>query len=212
MIITLVAAIVAATATYAQSSMLATLSHEGNISTFYGASALKEAYNAAANGDVITLSSGSFNAVKLEEAVTIRGAGMGIDNLAQVEPTVITGDFEIAIPETVTERLTIEGIYHNHTITVTNLKNGTFLKDRFYKIQPTGYPIKNLTMIHCKVVEELWLETNSSVSCVNCYINKPAGYQLNFEFVNCVLNKNNTWNEIHNSSFKNCINRKTEYK
>ena len=45
---------------FAQGSLLATLNHEGTISTFYGVQAWKNAHDAAANGDVITLSSGAF--------------------------------------------------------------------------------------------------------------------------------------------------------
>ena len=112
-----VVALCVATVGMAQSSMLATLSHEGEISTYYGARALVEAYNAAANGDVITLSSGSFVCTNIEKGLTIRGAGMAVDSTAQTEPTVITGDFTINIPDSVTSRLTLEGIYHNHTIT-----------------------------------------------------------------------------------------------
>ena len=41
-------ALVVATMSYAQSSQIATLSHEGSISTFYGNSALKEAMTAEA--------------------------------------------------------------------------------------------------------------------------------------------------------------------
>lgn len=48
---------------FAQGSLLATLNHEGTISTFYGAQAWKNAHDAAVNGDVITLSSGTFVAV-----------------------------------------------------------------------------------------------------------------------------------------------------
>ena len=51
--------------TFAQSSMLATLSHEGEITTYYGATAYRDAVNAAAHGDIITLSSGSFAAVNI---------------------------------------------------------------------------------------------------------------------------------------------------
>ena len=102
---------------FAQGSLLATLNHEGTISTFYGAQAWKNAHDAAANGDVITLSSGTFLAVNITKAITVRGAGMGIDSTAVSEPTVITGDFTINIAEPGSNRLTLEGIYSNHTIT-----------------------------------------------------------------------------------------------
>ena len=207
--LSLVVAIVAASATFAQSSMLATLSHDGTISTFYGASALREAHDAAVNGDIITLSSGSFNAVNIEKALTIRGAGMAIDNTTQTEPTILMGDFNIVIPEDVTERLTLEGLYHNMTISYGGtLKNGTFLKCRFLKIVPlTDAVIQNLTMIHCKVADVLSISSNSSVSCVNCYVEGPTSGNLgNFEFVNCVIKKYDyRENNVGKSSFKNSV-------
>ena len=130
--LSLVALIVSATAMFAQSSMLATLSHEGNISTFYGATALRDAHNAAAHGDIITLSSGTFVSVNITKAITLRGAGCEINTELQIEPTVITGDFTIKIPNDVTQRLTIEGIYHNDFLYYqNNLKNATFIKNRF---------------------------------------------------------------------------------
>ncbi len=72
----LMAAIMVVTMSFAQSSTLATLSHNGQMSIFYGSDALKSAHDAAQHGDVITLSSGTFNGVTITKALTIRGAGM----------------------------------------------------------------------------------------------------------------------------------------
>ena len=93
--LSLVAAIVAATATYAQNSLIAVLSHEGEVSTFYGITALREAHDAAENGDVITLSSGTFNSCDITKAVTIRGAGMEVNSETGALPTIIQGAFKI---------------------------------------------------------------------------------------------------------------------
>lgn len=210
----LVAAMIAATATYAQSSMLATLSHEGEISTYYGASALREAHTAADNGDVITLSSGSFNAVDITKAVTIRGAGMAVDNTAQTEPTILMGNFNINIPDDVTARLTLEGLFHNQTITcMGNFKNGTFLKCRFKEVvySTAGSCTTNLTIIHCRFSTKLSIGSNSSASCVNCVVMDPSQHDntSTYEFVNCVLDKGENWEQVHNSSFKNCILKTT---
>ena len=202
-------ALVIATISYAQSSMLATLSHEGEISTFYGALALRDAYNAAQSGDVITLSSGLFSSVDIEKAVTIRGAGMGIDATAQSEPTVLAGDFTINIPEEDTNRLTIEGIFHNSTIMLGNFKNGSFLKDKFKSLSSVnnGSSYPNLTLIHCKVSESWNINPNSPISCVNSIIFNPDNSSSSIEFVNCVIkcSRRYPFNEFSNCSFKNCI-------
>ena len=160
---------------FAQGSLLATLNHEGTISTFYGSQAWKNAHDAAANGDVITLSSGTFVAVNITKAITVRGAGMGIDSTAVSEPTVITGDFTINIAEPGSNRLTLEGIYSNHTIYYTNVVNPLFLKCRLKNV--TNYNgsavLKDASFIHCRIAEQLYLQSNCSASCVNSVIQDP---------------------------------------
>ena len=193
---------------FAQGSLLATLNHEGTISTFYGSQAWKNAHDAAANGDVITLSSGTFPAVNITKAITVRGAGMGIDSTAVSEPTVITGDFTINIAEPGSNRLTLEGIYSNHTIYYTNVVNPLFLKCRLKNV--TNYNgsavLKDASFIHCRIAEQLYLGTNSSASCVNSVIQVPTSNSSttsNFEFINCCLI--GTMEGVFSSSFKNCI-------
>ena len=210
--LTLVAATVAATMSFAQSSMLATLSHDGEISTYYGALALRDAYAQAASGDIITLSSGSFNAVDIDKGITIRGAGMSINASEQTEPTILTGAFSINIPDEDANRLTIEGIYHNATVTMVNFKNGTFLKDRFRTLTYSSKEesrCTNLSMIHCKVAEALHLPSNSPISCINCFINFPANDATSaIEFVNCIIRQGDSRNfrdGLFACSFKNCI-------
>ena len=208
--VSLVAAIVATTACFGQSSLLATLSHEGTISTFYGAGALRAAHAAAADGDIITLSSGSFVSTDITKGITLRGAGMEVNSEVHGEPTIISGDFSINIPEETTERLTIEGIYHNATIGVSKrLENATFLKNRFRIFASNqDETIKNATFIHCRISERLSLMADCSAACVNCIIMNPSTDSQstsNFECVNCVLDKGSNWNNFHSSSLKNCI-------
>ena len=203
----MVAAILGTTATYAQSSMLATLSHDGEITTFYGASALARAHEAAVSGDVITLSSGTFSAINITKGVTIRGAGMAFDPQTQSEPTIITNDFTIEIPTTDTSRLTIEGIYHNATIYYKGTLTGAmFMKSRFKTISYNNNDrIVNLTMLHCKVANGLSLSSNSSAACINCVVCNPYSKDdatSNYEFTNCIVRLSNDY--LYSSSFKNC--------
>ena len=198
---------------FAQGSLLATLNHEGTISTFYGSQAWKNAHDAAANGDVITLSSGTFVAVNITKAITVRGAGMGIDSTAVSEPTVITGDFTINIAEPGSNRLTLEGIYCNHKIYYTNVVNPLFLKCRLKKISYNYAEdvLKDASFIHCRITENLNLGTNCSASCVNSVIQAPYSSNSstsNFEFINCVIVfTGSPLYSVSSSSFKNCIFR-----
>lgn len=191
---------------------MATLNHQGSISTYYGATALGEAYKAAAHGDVITLSSGTFVATNISKAITVRGAGMGIDTTQVVEPTVISGDFTIDIADSVSNKLTLEGIYSNHTITYKNLRNASFLKSRLKKItdySSTTSILKDANIIHCRIADELRLANNSSALCINSVIEDPHSYSSttsNFEFVNCVIVVDyDNLCEVKSSSFKNCL-------
>lgn len=218
-------ALTMATMSYAQSSVLATLSHEGEISTFYGAGALKRAHAVAKHGDVITLSSGSFQAVDITKAVTIRGAGMQVDTIAKIYPSVIVGKYVINVADTLEQHLTMEGVYcDDNTVTVYNkLKNATFIKSRFYEFtsvygEANGYGfMTNLAFIHCKIAKHFNSQNGgSTVSFVNSVIMNPyVGYKdytnSSFEFTNCVIGWNDSYsncypnNSSHYAIYRNCI-------
>lgn len=75
-------------------NQMATLQHNDTITgVFYGQNAFVSAYNAAVAGDVITLSSGTFNQCDISKSITIHGAGCVYDSETNVLPTIISGDF-----------------------------------------------------------------------------------------------------------------------
>lgn len=210
--ISMVVSLMGTTMAFAQSSMLATLNHDGTISTFYGSTALREAHAAAENGDVITLSSGTFVSTDITKAITLRGAGMGIDAATQSEPTIISGNIKININDTVTKRLTIEGIYNNSYVfySTSTLRNAMFLKCRFNEItyQSNG-KLKDASFIHCRIADQLSLYDDCSAVCINCAIEDPYSsnhFTSNFEFINCVINMyESSLSSVYSSSFKNSI-------
>lgn len=208
MLIALTTAIVS----YSQSGLTATLSHNGGITTFYGKAALQEAHEASQHGDIITLSSGTFMATDITKALTIRGAGMHADSVACILPTIISGDFNINVPDSIEQHLTMEGIYSNDVIYVQCLKDAVFLKDRFYSFTYDGNNynslMKNLTFVHCKVTAGLHLSANASVTCINCYITYPSTYGStlsHFDFTNCIIV--GVRSSLRWSSLTNCIVR-----
>ena len=84
------------------------------------------------------------------------------------------------------------------------------MKSRFKRIEynPAGGELPNATFIHCKISEILELGENSSASCINCVIVSPECYSTttsNFECINCILYKGNSWYCFHSSSLRNCI-------
>lgn len=206
-------------AVFAQTSMLATLSHEGEITVFYGANALKEAHAVAQHGDAITLSSGSFNATDITKAITLRGAGMEVDTLKNTYPTIINGDFSILIGDSVSKKLTIEGIYSDGNITIRNgLNNASFLKNRLkYIAYSASTKNQNNRYIHCKVVDNFKApdnSVNSSFSFTNSYICSIENNDCNSIFTNCIIKNSFSSNTTSSSygiydlsycTFYNCI-------
>lgn len=204
----------------AQNSLLATLNHNDTIKTFYGNSAFRVALDSASHGDVITLSAGTFLAKDIQKAVTIRGAGMGVTTTT--EPTIISGNFAIKSLTNVAEKLTIEGIYHNGTITFSGdntLKNATFIKCRFRRFDaPGAYSsyyganrnrggLENASFIHCYITERIKLDWDCSASFLNSYVYDPFCYDGNtsrYTFQNCVIIDVNETN-VRSSTWNNCI-------
>lgn len=169
----LVAAIVAATATYAQSSLVATLSHEGEISVFHGANSLKQAMEAADHGDIITLASGRYNAVDITKAITLRGAGMEEDTISGAFRTQILGSFAINIADSIPEHLTIEGIYHENKIVLAGpLNNAMLQKCRFSVIERKSNVVTSMTFIHCFITGYISLPTTTT-TFISCVVTSP---------------------------------------
>lgn len=197
----------------AQSSVIATLFHDGDIKTFYGTGALRSAHAAAVHGDVITLSSGSFTAADITKAVTLRGAGMEYDSISVTEPTIISGDFSIQIVSDSTlqnNNLVMEGIYHNAAGVITvgaSLKNPQFVKCRLYEIRNSSANyMYYANFINCVIANQVYFYSYGSATFVNCYVNDL--YQFNsgssHEFQNCVVKDSNFFN-VYNTVFRNCF-------
>ena len=160
-----------ATVTFAQ-QQLATLNHNDTISVFYGSSALVNAFTNAVDGDIITLSSGTFNAVNITKAVTIRGNGMTIDTIAGTSPTIITGDFSVNIPNGSTKDLSIQAVYMSGTLTCYYAGSPTFNKCRFnnyYTIYTDQISMNNAMFVNC-IVSEIKDYNSRNNQYINCII------------------------------------------
>lgn len=198
----------------AQSSTLATLHHDGKIKTFYGANALVEANDAAADGDVITLSSGTFNAPAdtITKAITLRGAGMELDTLNNVDPTIIQGNLVLNIPETATDNFILEAIDLSHYIYYCGtLKAPQFIKSRMNGIEQStsdnNARVTDASALHCIISVRFNLPANSSATLINCYVRDPYCIDAKtscFEMQNCVI-RCEIPNNIQTSTIRNSI-------
>lgn len=180
--------LMAATVSFAQNSLVATLSHGEDVSMYYGTYALCDAHNAAVSGDVINLSGGAFQAVNITKGITLRGTG--IDDTA---PTYIIGDFTINVTTDDANRLSMEGIRCTGTITMQGtFDNPYFVKSAFYgfSYHYSSTNIKNAMFVDCRISGGYTLRGMSTVQFINSYV---GGFQNESEtsstaaFINCVI-------------------------
>ncbi len=230
MFILMVAFVSGISKSYAQSMLVATLTHGDEITMFYGVYALQQAHAAAADGDIINLSGGAFNSVEITKALTIRGTGV-LDPL----PTSIKGDFDIRIPTTATERLSIEGCKVSNRITVCGtLSNAYFLKDDINGLivyNASGNNLINGTFVNCNadaiqirnsstaqfINSKVWdfcnySETTASASFINCVVHNwrgNVGSLRSVQLINCILFNDDSYNSYTSmpstSSAWNCV-------
>ena len=158
-------------------TQVATLQHGDEMSAFYGMNALVEAHAAATEGDIITLSSGTFTKTSIKKAITLHGAGCAYDTLG-VAPTIVVGDFNIFANSP--EYLTIEGICFSGDITYEyNLNYAKFIKCIFNNLTPIfnsygnnwGRMVEDVQFINCMFNgTALIRESKPCVSFINCIV------------------------------------------
>ena len=175
---------------------LATLKHNDSIRVYYGADAFKQAYNAAVNGDVITLSDGIFNTTNVRKGITLRGNGACGDTSRNAIGTYFLDEFYVkGLGDSL--QFSAEGIYFQY------FNAGTSGSDASYNIKFTKCHITSCY--------------GYGIQAVNCVMDGCGGssYHTNI-YANCVLNgfpSNSTCNNcimkgINNSShhaYNNCI-------
>lgn len=183
--------------------------------------ALAQAYEAAVEGDVITLSPGVFNAVNIEKAITVRGAGMQPMESNGYVATQLAQNVTINVPSGASSTLTIEGIQFLGSLEVygDNLAPVTFTKNRF-KSAVNGWGI-SMNAYSCVFSNGLcaWYSNssndykNTTLNCFNCVIVKAqsSGYYQNNRVAvvakivatNCIVLPYG--NGVNNCVFNNCI-------
>ena len=158
-------------------TQVATLQHGDEITAFYGADAFVQAYNAATvdDGDIITLSSGTFVAHDINKGITLRGAGCAADTEAGTIPTVISGDFYLNLHDTINTPVNIEGILFPNVVKPQTLRNPTFTRCNFKKIDWGGYYniMDNAQFVNCLIEEVSSFSRFNNTVMVNCVVWNP---------------------------------------
>lgn len=227
-LLSLVATLIA-TMSLAQNGLVASLSHEGNVTYYYGVTALTQAVEAAASGDIINLSGGSFTATNITKGITIRGAGIN-----SPAPTYINGEFNIEIASDDANRFMMEGIrcvnnvkYHG------TFSNPYFIKCQFYSLRNynSSDAVTNIMIVDCKVTNDFAVggtctayilnsfikqpdtTESSSITAQNCLITKyPVRGIINSSWTNCIFYGCSYSDVLPNSNTaRNCINVKNYY-
>ncbi|MCM1452690.1 MAG: hypothetical protein NC102_10565 [Clostridium sp.] len=185
----------------AQSSLVATLSHEGQITTFNGSNAFVEAVGAAVDGDIITLSEGQFNKLNINKSITVRGAGM----MPGENPSILAGEFAINAPN-----ITFEGILVNATNAV-NVYGGHVVFNKCcmedLTLAKEGCSVQ---LINTIITEQL--HVNGEAEAINSVIGQLylANYESKFNGTNCIIGNpkreySSNLYDARASNFNNCI-------
>lgn len=191
----------------AQSSQMATLLHDGSITNYYSATAFINALDAAVDGDVISLSSGSFTGKDINKNISIRGVGFTVQGYNENEnPTILTGNFTITNPISEKNQLTIEGIINNGTMYLSSPGGFTALKCQFAKIY--SYDLQeptDVSFIHCVIDDINTSNTSKSftLNIINSVLrNVKISSHTNVQYTNSVAIMDQT---VSNSTVTNSI-------
>lgn len=209
-------------ATQAQDVAMATLQHGETMTTYYGADALKSAYEAAETGDQICLSGGTFTSVDINKVVKIYGAGGFTQDIASNRyKTILSGDFSIELPEGA-EGLHIEGIYNGNEvkcdgdITAMTLKkcklkflhfnsantiNCTISQCYIDQFTPDSHS-KNLYINNSIIQFDGGNDTDAVLTIVNCVQTASYYYALTAVYKNSVIRNITT---LSSTAYYNCL-------
>lgn len=163
---------------------IATLKVGDATSTYTGANALVDAYNAAPNhGGVITLSSGEFKPININKGIAIYGNGF-----AGESATIITPTLQIDASSSTTihlEGLDIKGVYNTSSWPGTNV-----------------YSVGELTVVNCKLQSIEFKESfTTNATLRNCVITQhffhvPYNKKPSFESIaieNSIIHHFHSW-------------------
>lgn len=132
--------------------MTATLQHGDDVTVFTTQTAFANAYAAAVDGDVITLSPGTFNATNLTKSVNIYGSGFEENETDGTSITQINGDLSIGVTDETLSNVHIEGVFfydYFRNYASSPLTNITIKKCSFRNNISIQSEITNVTFCDC---------------------------------------------------------------
>lgn len=170
---------------------VATLSHNGMVSAFYGPTALTSAVSAATAGDTIYLAAGTYTSPEtITKALVIRGT-----NITNIYPTIISGALTLHL-NSASATMALEGVYFNDYLNLTgDLQSLEITKCRINRIEAdnsTNYDL--ITFTQSLIAEDI----DFILDVTNFLIGDVT-------FHNCVLGGHYYCGEYSPTQFNNCI-------
>lgn len=171
-------------------SLVATLSHNGNVQVFYQNTALQQALRNAQSGDTICLSSGLFLGDTIRHNVTILGIGY---SQTVTLGTWVNGNIYIQIPSNDTVgRLRLDGIgFRNIIYQDSVLHNPYITRCNFVEWRiNNSYAYFNGVFVNCKLqsYNSTAIDHGANTLFQNCYIHNMVNTSNSTdEFRNCVI-------------------------
>lgn len=165
----------------------AVLQHGDEVSVYKGRTALQLAHAAATDGDVITLSQGTFQSVNIEKTLTILGAGFENSNEAKTAVTAIDGNFCVGKTGVVIEGFLMEGVKVVSNISFKQLKDSKIQRCSVMGNMDFTENIENVTVKQCYFAQNLSGRTNivaNGLLIANCYVTGCINYFSTESFVN----------------------------
>lgn len=160
-------------------TQVATLQHGDDISVFYGTNAFVAAHDAAADGDIVTLSSGSFNVPStITKAITLRGAGVVSDTIAGTAPTLFPQVVKIHV-ENNSIPFQVEGVLFSNIMYYETMINPKFTRCNFNNITySNSYMMSNAQFVNCMIMDFDFSRTYNT-TLINSVVWKPNYIDVN---------------------------------
>lgn len=183
----------------AQSQTLTATLQQGDVITpFYGATAFKEAYEAANDGAIITLSPGLFDERTIEKAITVYGSGAyGDDDQITYVPRIWIKHSGVRV----------EGLYVQYYLSVQNesSKNNVvrhcYIKNLSFDYNPTNTMIDqcNIDQANCGGTGSIYK------NCTMRYLNGNNNALKPVTFINSTVFHGYYGSHLNNNIFRNCV-------
>ena len=178
----------------AQNEMVTAVLQHGDSETVYkGGTAFQQAYAAAVDNDVITLSSGTFKRLSssIEKVLAIYGAGFEDDAATSTAITAIDGDLYVGKADATLDGIHIEGLCvrgnlnaanNTSSSTTAELKNFTLQKCYITGNLHFNSNIETVTVKQCEIGSGIYGTNNNTASgltIANCYVwERIAGFSI----------------------------------